>query len=346
MKRWQKFWIVLVTLAVLVVFFLLPLPSYIEEPGSAEPLSQFVTVDGKKDTQKGSYMLVTVGIARATPFRWVKAHFNSFEDILSKQELMGGVSDETYNQIQDYYMETSINNAIEQAYKLAKKPYTIKYLGIYVMDVIKQSSLSDVIKVGDTITAVDGHHFQSNQGFIDYLNDKKIDTKVKITYQYEGKTKQATAKVIKLPQTNRNGIGITLTDRTTIKTQTPVKINAGEIGGPSAGMMFSLQVYEQLTHGNLRHGRKIAGTGTIAADGTVGAIGGIDKKVVAADRAGATIFFAPNDKVTKAMKQANPNYVNNYHEALAAAKQIKTKMKIIPVQKFADVIHYLEKNSH
>lgn len=342
MKRWQKLFVSLVALIVLAAFFLLPLPFYIEEPGSAEPLSQFVTVAGKKDNQKGAYMLVTVGIMRATPFRWVTAHFNSFEDILSKEELMGGQSDETYNQIQDYYMESSINNAIEQAYKLAKRPYQVKYLGIYVMDVIQQSSLANIVKVGDTITAVDGHHFQSNQGFIDYLKNKSLGTKVKISYQHANQNKTATAKVIKLPQTKRNGIGITLTDRTTIKTKTPVKIDAGAIGGPSAGMMFSLQVYEQLTHGKLRRGRKIAGTGTIAADGTVGAIGGIDKKVVAADRAGAKIFFAPDDPVTAAVKKADPGYVNNYHEALAAAKKIKTKMKIVPVKKFADVIRYLE----
>ncbi|WP_125607607.1 SepM family pheromone-processing serine protease [Lapidilactobacillus bayanensis] len=342
MKRWQKIGIAVVTLVLLIVFFALPLPAYIEEPGSAEPLRQFVTVDGKKDTQKGAYMLVTVGIRQATPFGWLTAHFNSFEDILSQQELMGSASDETYNQIQDYYMESSINNAIEQAYKLAKQPYQVKYLGIYVMNVIKQSSLAGVVKIGDTITAVDGHHFQSNQGFIDYLKDKGVGTKVKISYQHANQNQVATAKVIKLPQTKRHGIGITLTDRTTIKTETPVKINAGAIGGPSAGMMFSLQVYEQLTHGNLRNGRKIAGTGTIAADGTVGAIGGIDKKVVAANNAGATIFLAPNDPVTKAIKQADPNYVNNYHEALAAAKKIKTKMKIVPVRKFADVIDYLK----
>lgn len=342
MKRWQKFSLILVSFILLVAFFMLPLPAYIEEPGTAEPLSRFVKVDGQKDRQKGAYMLVTVGIQRATPFRWLTAHFNTFDDILSPQELMGGASDETYNQMQEYYMESSINNAIQQAYQLAKQPYQVKYLGIYVMDIIKQSSLAGVVKIGDTITAVDGHHFQSNQGFINYLKDKAVGTKVKIAYQHNDQDKVATAKVIKLPQTNRNGIGITLTDRTTIKTKIPVKINAGDIGGPSAGMMFSLQVYEQLTHGNLRHGRKIAGTGTIAADGTVGAIGGIDKKVVAADHAGAKIFFAPNDQVTKAMKKADPDYVNNYHEALAAAKKINTKMKIVPVRKFADVINYLE----
>lgn len=343
MKRWRKYAITLIiSVLVILVFFGLPLPRYIEEPGSAEPLKQFVKVDGQTDQNKGNYMLVTVGIMQATPFRWLKAKFEPFQDILTQQELMGNEDDETYDQIQTYYMQNSINNAIAQAFKAAKKSYQVKFRGIYVMDVLKQSSVFNQIKVGDTITAIDGHQFDNNQGFIDYLKSKKLGTSVKLTYQHANQTQQTTAKIIKLPQTKQNGIGITLTDRTTIETKIPVKIDAGEIGGPSAGMMFSLQIYEQLTQQKLRHGRNIAGTGTIDVNGNVGAIGGIDKKVVAADRAGATLFFAPDDPVTKAIKKIDPTYVNNYHTALAAAKKIGTKMKIVPVKKFSDVITYLK----
>ncbi|MFD1465850.1 SepM family pheromone-processing serine protease [Lapidilactobacillus mulanensis] len=342
MKRWQKISLIGAAILIVVAFFVVPLPLYIEEPGSAESLNQFVKVDGQKDTKKGEYRLVTVGIMQATPFRWVMAKFEPFQDIVTQQELMGDEDSDAYEQIQEYYMENSINSAIVQAYKAAKKEYQVEFLGIYVMDVIKQSSVAGEIRVGDTITAVNGQHFKNSQGFIDYLKDKKIGEKVQITYQRSNETHQTTASIIKLPQTNRNGIGITLTDRTTIKTKIPVKIDAGEIGGPSAGMMFSLQIYEQLIDQNLRRGRNIAGTGTISADGTVGAIGGIDKKVVAADQAGATIFFAPDDPVTAAIKKVDPTYVNNYHTALAAAKKINTKMKIVPVKKFSDVLTYLE----
>lgn len=342
-KYWRQIVFTLLTVVLVGLFFLLPLPSYIEAPGSAEPLSQFVTVDHQRDHKKGAYMLVTVGIGQATPYRWLAAQFNDFEETVSQEDLMGDADSQAYNQIQRYYMENSINTAIQQAYQAAGRSYQLKFLGIYVMDVLKQSSLHGKVQVGDTITAIDGQHFDSNQGFINYLKQKKRGSKVRITYQHQKQTKEATAKIMRLPQTKRNGIGITLTDRTQIKTKTPVKIDAGDIGGPSAGMMFSLQVYEQLTGNQLRDGRKIAGTGTIAADGTVGPIGGIDKKVVAADQAGASIFFAPDDPVTKAIKKLDPDYVNNYQLAKQAAKKIKTKMKIVPVKKFSDVITYLKK---
>jgi Lon-like protease len=67
------------------------------------------------------------------------------------------------------------------------------------------------------------------------------------------------------------------------------------IGGPSAGLMFSLAIYDTLTPGSLTGGGRVAGTGEIAPDGTVGAIGGIQQKIVGARKAGAQLFLVPAD---------------------------------------------------
>ena len=75
----------------------------------------------------------------------------------------------------------------------------------------------------------------------------------------------------------------------------PVTIHAGAVGGPSAGLMFSLGIYDVLTDGNLTGGASIAGTGTIADYGAVGPIGGIRQKVVGAREAGAAWFLTPAD---------------------------------------------------
>jgi len=87
---------------------------------------------------------------------------------------------------------------------------------------------------------------------------------------------------------------------------------------------------------------QIAGTGTIDPEGNVGRIGGIDKKIVAADKQGAAIFFAPEDEITEDMRKVMPDIKTNYEEALAAAKAIGTKMKVIPIQTLQDAIDYLE----
>ncbi|MBM9833964.1 peptidase, partial [Enterococcus faecalis] len=91
-------------------------------------------------------------------------------------------------------------------------------------------------------------------------------------YLQDGEEKEATGKLIELESNQKAGIGISLVDRTEFTSDEEIVIDSGNIGGPSAGLMFTLEIYEQLTGDNLRKGHNIAGTGTISADGTVGRI--------------------------------------------------------------------------
>jgi Lon-like protease len=85
-----------------------------------------------------------------------------------------------------------------------------------------------------------------------------------------------------------------------------VSVNIPEdIGGPSAGLMFSLAIYDTLTPGSLTGGAIIAGTGTIDTDGKVGPIGGIQQKVVAARESGAELFLVPQDNCADALNAPN-----------------------------------------
>jgi PDZ domain-containing protein len=106
----------------------------------------------------------------------------------------------------------------------------------------------------------------------------------------------------------------------------PVKIVPQKIvGGPSAGLMFTLTVYNLLSPVDLTGGHKIAGTGTISPDGAVGPIGGVEQKVAAAEMAGAEYFFAPAD---------------NYADALKAARRIKV-IKVETVEQAVAFLHSL-----
>lgn len=82
-----------------------------------------------------------------------------------------------------------------------------------------------------------------------------------------------------------------------------MKFKLDGVGGPSAGLMFTLAIYDQVSGQDLKAGRKIAGTGTIEKDGSVGDIGGAYLKVKSAADSGADIFFVPNNPVTKEMKR-------------------------------------------
>ena len=174
------------------------------------------------------------------------------------------------------------------------------------------------------------------------MNSLALGDSVKVIYEEDGETKTATGKIIKL-ENGKNGIGISLIDRTEVNSSVPIEFSTEGIGGPSAGLMFSLAIYTQLANPDLRDGRVIAGTGSIDREGKVGDIGGIDKKVVSAAKIGATIFFAPDNPVSEEEKKANPKAKTNYETALEAAKEIKTDMKIVPVKTLQDAIDYLEK---
>ena len=112
------------------------------------------------------------------------------------------------------------------------------------------------------------------------------------------------------------------------------KQGRSDVGGPSAGLMFSLGIYDKLTPGDLTGGKFIAGTGTITPEGQVGPIGGIQQKMGAARRAGATIFLTPTqncaDAVASDPKGLRLVRVDTMHGALQALSAVRTGQGAIP----------------
>src|SRR5690606_20836200 len=176
------------------------------------------------------------------------------------------------------------------------------------------------------------------------LETKSENDEVKFVIQRKDKLLDETIVLKEIPNSEgKIGLGITYSENKKIKTDPKVKVNAKDIGGPSAGLMFTLEILDQLTEGDLTKGYKIAGTGEMNEDGTVGRIGGVEKKVVAAHEDEMEIFFVPDDEITEKMKKANPKIISNYEAALDTAKKINTKMKIVPVKTIDDALDYLER---
>lgn len=331
-------------LVMVAAFFLfrLPLPYYIESPGSAIALEPLVEIEGEEPDMPGTYMLTTVQISQATPISYLSSFF-PFHDGMSERELLGSTeSYEEYDQLQRFFMENSKNNAVEAAFNAADRPYRRDYKGVYVMSVLEESDFNEKLQPGDTIMTIDGQSFESSQKFMDYVKQQSVGQSIRISYERDGEVKETSGQLIQMEETGNPGIGISLVDHSTIETQPEVAIDSGLIGGPSAGFMFALQIYTLLEDPELTNGMDIAGTGTITPEGDVGRIGGIGKKVVAADEAGASLFFAPNDEITEEMKQIAPDLTSNYEEARAAAEKIQTEMEIVPVQHMSEAIDYLQ----
>ena len=319
------------------------LPYYVTKPGSAHELDPIVHVEnGYQDD--GELMLTTVRMGRANIYAYLMASIRKYEYIFPVDEIRSPhESDEEYNLRQLQLMNNSQSHAIEVAYKKAGKPYKYNYKGIYVLNIYPSMPAEDVLKPGDRITAIDGQTFQSSQEFIDYVSGKAKGDKVEITYVRNKNKKVETIPLEAFPDVpDKVGLGITLSDDKEIVTEPPVKLETEEIGGPSAGLMFSLEIYDQLTEDDLPKGHRIAGTGTISEDGKVGRIGGIEQKIIAADKAGAEYFLAPDETITKEMKEKYPDLESNYVAAKRTAEDIGTDMKVIPVRSFEEALAFLQ----
>ena len=139
----------------------------------------------------------------------------------------------------------------------------------------------------------------------------------------------------------RAGLGVQFEEDKKLTTDPEVEFLTSNIGGPSAGLMFTLEIMNQLMDEDLTKGYNIAGTGEMLEDGTVGRIGGADFKVIAAARKGVEIFFAPDDDLPEEVRSGKPGITTNYEEAVKMAEKIGTKMKIVPVRTVDDALDYL-----
>lgn len=330
---------ILFALAAYLLFFV-PIPYYVERPGSAVVINDKVEIDGQVDESDSVYMLTTVEIFKATPFTSL-FQFLPYHSGVSQNDLLGNYENyDEYRNLQRYYMDYSTHTAKAAAFNEAGFPYEIDYEGVYVMSVSPESNFFDELEMGDSISAIDGESFENTDEFIDYIADQAVGDTVTLSVENGGESSEVSGELILIEETGNPGIGITLVTQSTVTTMPEVTIDAGNIGGPSAGLMFSLQVYKMLVE-DFDNDIEVAGTGTIAENGDVGRIGGIDKKIVAADKEGASVFFAPDDDIDSQTLENNPELRTNYEVARETAEAINSDMEIVPVKHIQDAIDYL-----
>jgi Lon-like protease len=158
-----------------------------------------------------------------------------------------------------------------------------------VQATIKGMPAAGALQAGDVISAVDGKPVTCSADAGTLVKQRKPGAPVALTVVRHGKTipvRLTTENVQGVPE-----IGVQLVESFVFPFN--VSISVGNIGGPSAGLMFALGIIDKITADNLTGGKFIAGTGEIEANGTVDPIGGIQQKMVGARAAGATVFLTP-----------------------------------------------------
>lgn len=341
MRKYGLYGVVLLFIAFLFIY---PLDAYVSKPGGAYELSPIVEVENGDEDDVGAFSLMTIAIGKATPFSYVAATFSDKMKILPVHKVRReGENDEEYNVRQKKLMSDSHFNAITTAFKKVGIPVEIKYDGVFVMSVLPGGAADGKLKSGDKIREVDGVHLNEVGQFANLISSKEKGDHLTVLVERDDELKEVELTVGEIPNSEgRIGLGVQFQEDRELKTEPAVTIHTADIGGPSAGLMFTLEIMNQLMEEDLTKGYNIAGTGEMLADGTVGRIGGADFKVIAADREDVEIFFAPDDDLPQNVRELNPGIMTNYEEAVKTAKKIGTKMKIVPVKTIDEALAYLE----
>ena len=189
--------------------------------------------------------------------------------------------------------------ASEQSAEYAALGYLRYPRAVTVVEVRDPGPSVDLLQPGDAVDAVDGTPVYTVEQFSKILSGTEPGQTATITYR----RKKAPAGVARITlgasDDRKHGyLGIGVLDAPWAPFT--IDFNLANIGGPSAGLMFSLAVIDKLSTGELAGNTFVAGTGTIAADGEVGKIGGITHKMIAAHEAGATVFLVPADNCYEA----------------------------------------------
>ncbi len=155
------------------------------------------------------------------------------------------------------------------------------------------------LQAGDAIDAVNGTPVANLDEFQALMKDTRPGETIVVDYRRKNAPSGTTEITLDAhPEGEQGFMGVNVLDAPWAPFS--IEFNLANIGGPSAGLMFSLAVVDKLTTGDLNGSKFVAGTGTISGDGQVGAIGGITHKIAAAEEAGATVFLVPAENCAEA----------------------------------------------
>jgi Lon-like protease len=318
-------------------------PYYVYMPGTVEDIGSMVKLGDETGEREGAFYLTTVLMANANWFSVMAAPFDKNKELRPKQTVLQGRTVKEYEQRQDYVMLHSQSDSIQAAYKEADIPYKIQPQGIMVLSTLEGYDASKVLQPGDRLVSVEGMPVSSVAELQGRMIGLKPEDELEVVYERKGRSVQtrlilgASRKDEAVPQ-----LGISAADLLAVVADDPnrqVTIQAGNIGGPSAGFMFAMEIYDRLQSEDWTKGYRIAGTGSIKPDGAICSIGGIRQKITAAEKAGVDIFFTPTDKQPPECNLAAP--AANASEAADQAKKIKANIRIVPVNTLHEAIDYL-----
>lgn len=316
-----KFLIFLIVFMCIINF---PLPYYILAPGGVIDIRDRIQIEDKNDTS-GTLNLLYVTEYEANVGMMLASYILKDWDTEKIEEVQ--VSNETMEEIairNKVMLENSMQNAIIVAYGKAGKKVNIKGRENIVIATTSDNGL----KVGDKILKADGIEIESSSVLKTIIENKNDGDSIVLDIIRDNKEQQVTVKIEDTTDGKVIGVVILTNYIYDVDPEINLTFKSSE-GGASGGLMIALNIYNSLTETDITKGRKIAGTGTIDANGNVGAIDGVKYKIIGAHNNDMEIVFVPKD---------------NYEEAIKVKEEYNYDMEIVSVETFDDALNYLTNN--
>lgn len=302
---------VVVVLVIVIAGMLIRLPYRVFSPGSATPVGTVVKISGARTYPlRGPVLFLTVSVSNGRPnlWRYLQAELDSDSKIVGEKEYLGGRSPTKVRRANVAAMDESQLVAKMVALQELGYHVTATGAGAEVEGVVSHSPADGKLHLGDVVTEVDGTPIRLADQLGAVVRAKPVGTTFALTVTRGGETRSVPITTAAAPSGALEGkpfIGIeTATKDLKVEFPVDITIDPGDVSGPSAGLAFTLTIIDEMTPGSLTGGQKVAVTGTIAPDGSVGEVGGVPQKTAAAIDAGARLFLVPHAEVAQARKRA------------------------------------------
>jgi Lon-like protease len=321
--------------AAIVVLALLPTDYLAISPRAAEPVSPHLTITGdgvEVYEPTGQILYLTVSISSRTLRRveWVQAKLDDDVTLIHEKAYTGGKPrDEVRQQGQTQIADSKLIAELV-AFQHLGLPYRETGTGAIVQQVNDKYPVKDFLQPGDIITKIDGEQIEIAEDIGDEVQPREPGDTIDVTFERDGQMRTATiplSETTNADGTTRTVLGVTPVTRGYQLVLDPydIAIDTGSVGGPSAGLAFTLTLIDELTPGELTGGQIVAVTGQINADGSVSPVGGVKQKAIAAHRKDAVAMIVPIDEEAEARANADgmPIYgVKDLAGALAVLQEL------------------------
>ncbi len=316
----------IIVLAVALSGYFIELDYYVVRPSRAVDLKDIVEVEDFHNGDSGHFYLLTISQSQANLFSAAfgiihpQMRLNPRERVIPRE-----MDEQEYRELLREHMSESKHIAQVVALRRLNYDLDIESDGVEVIDFLEDAPAEGYLEVGDIIKYLDDNPVMLASEVQLLVKERKVGDEVNLEVLRKGQTVKVSAPTGTHPDDETLPfLGIYIK---TMPWEPLIPLNiimdTGNIGGPSAGLMFALEIINQLTPEDLTGGNEIAGTGTIDLEERVGRVGGVPQKVFSAENAGIDYFLVPE---------------SNYDEAKSAARDIT----LVPVTDLEEVLQFLE----